>query len=230
MSQLSNFVDTFRFQARVKRAQIFNLFFSLKPSSKLLDLGSGNGSHINSIIRHTPIKPEKVYIADINSNALESGRVKFGFNPILLSEDGKLPFIDNYFDIVFCSSVIEHVTVPKSRTWNVTGYEFRQFSFRRQKQFAQEIKRLGRNYFVQTPNKWSVIESHSWLPFIGLMPRSIQKPIIKCSNKIWIKKTIFDWNLLDAKDIYTLFPEAIIIREKWCGMTKSVIAIYNDPK
>jgi SAM-dependent methyltransferase len=57
-----------------------------------------------------------------------------------------LPFADGEFDLVYCSSVIEHV--PPARRGA----------------FAYEIRRVGRGWYVQTP-AWSFpVEPHSLLP------------------------------------------------------------------
>ena len=37
----------------------------------------------------------------------------------MLDESGRLPFPDDHFDIIFCSSTIEHVTVDKGVTEDI---------------------------------------------------------------------------------------------------------------
>src|SRR5262249_30258275 len=52
--------------------------------------------------------------------------------------DGRsLPFRDGAFDVVFSNSVIEHVGDRAS-----------------QERFAREVARVGRGFWVQTPNRW----------------------------------------------------------------------------
>lgn len=86
----------------------------------------------------------------------------FGFNAVLIDEGENLPFADKFFDIVYCSSVIEHVTLPKSDLWNwKNNQKFKDEAFTRQKEFADELMRLGRQYFVQTPAKSFPLESHT---------------------------------------------------------------------
>lgn len=56
---------------------------------------------------------KSVYIADIDVELVEKGSRKYGFVPVIISESGALSFEDKFFDIVYCSSVIEHVTIIK---------------------------------------------------------------------------------------------------------------------
>ena len=57
-----------------------------------------------------------------------------------------LPFADNEFDLVYCSSVIEHVAPARRAA------------------FAAELRRVGRGWFVQSPAFSFPIEPHSLLP------------------------------------------------------------------
>ena len=52
-----------------------------------------------------------------------------------------LPFADDAFDMAFSNSVIEHVPDHEA--------------------FSRELARVGRSYYVQTPNKWFPIEPHA---------------------------------------------------------------------
>ena len=149
-----------------------------------------------------------------------------------MKEKNILPFSDHEFNIVFCNSVIEHVTIPKEEIWSFKSTkDFKNLSLKRQVEFANEIRRIGKSYFVQTPNKYFIIESHTWLPgLIVFLPRSIQIKTIKFFNKFWVKTTTHDWNLLTFKDMKKLFPDAVIYKEKSFGLTKSLIAIKTKNK
>jgi SAM-dependent methyltransferase len=72
-----------------------------------------------------------------------------------------LPFADGEFELVYCSSVIEHVP-PARRV-----------------AFAREIRRVGRGWFVQTP-AWSFpLEPHALLPFAHWLPVGLRRPYWK---------------------------------------------------
>jgi len=212
----------FSASSRKRRTKLFYDYFYPSEKHKILDLGSEDGSHIASI---TPFR-KNVFIADIDQEMLDRGKKKYGFNTVLIKEDGDLPFEDNFFDIVYCNSTIEHVSVDKTQRWHLKdGREFAQKAFERQRKFASEIQRVGKGYFVQTPGKSFIIESHTWLPLIQFLPRPILISTIKWLNKWWIKKTTPDWYLLTTKQMSLLFPNAVIHKEKVFFLTKSLIAI-----
>jgi len=217
--------------ARRKRDGQFRAAFELTETTRILDLGSQNGAHIHGVLMGTPVRPENTYIADIDAAALENGRQKFGFNPILIGQSGKLPFPDGYFDVVYCSSVIEHVTVNKDQVWSLrSGKQFRELSLAHQHEFAREIQRIGRQFFVQTPYKYFVIEAHSWLPFVGWLPRRLIVPILKGSRKVWPKKAVPDWHLLTRRQLASMFEGADIRNETWMGLTKSIMAVKSEQR
>lgn len=226
MNGVEALVQGARQQARAKRAGVFREAFDIGPSTRILDIGSENGSAIASVIAGTRAQPQNVYIADIEEQRVQEGKRRYGFVPVTIPESGALPFEDGFFDIVYCSSVIEHVTVSKVETWSITSTaEFRGRALARQREFAQEIRRLGKCYYVQTPNKWFPIESHTWLPLVGFLPRPLQIRVIGVSNRYWVKRTTPDWYLLTAREMRELFPDAEIRAERMFGFTKSIMAI-----
>lgn len=211
--------------SRDKRSNIFRNIFTINKNTRILDLGSEDGSNINNVLNETNINIKNIYIADINLDKLKEGNKKYGYQFIHIHEDKNLPFEDKYFDIIFCSSVIEHVTIPKEDVWKMrSSQQFKEKSFHRQQSFAEEIKRIGKQYFIQTPYKYFPIESHTWLPLVGFLPRPLLLSILRLTNRIWVKKTTPDWNLLNRKQLKILFSDAEIRDEKILGLTKSIMA------
>lgn len=189
MKIIAKIVESFSKNARAKRAGIFKQSFRLNADTRILDLGSESGANIHAILQGTSIRPKNVYIADIDEKLLKKGQNEFGFFPLLLGESERIPVDDGFFDIVYCSSVIEHVTLPKNKIWTFySGNEFKEQARLRQREFAVEIQRVGRQYFVQTPYKYFPIESHTWLPFVFLLPRSLLIPLLGFTNGFWVKK------------------------------------------
>ena len=229
MSAISNLALRFSQNARKKRADVFRRHFSVNKRTRILDIGSEDGSNILGVLEGTGHDPVNVFIADIDRNAVERGAERYGYNAVVIDETGALPFGSDSFDIVYCSSVIEHVTVPHDEIWeHKNGSVFREIAFKHQRLFADEIRRVGKNYFVQTPAAGFPIESHTWLPLAGYLPRRALLPTMKLANHVWPKASIPDFNLLNEKDLMQLFPDARILRESSLGLTKSLMAIKAD--
>jgi ubiquinone/menaquinone biosynthesis C-methylase UbiE len=135
--------------------------------------------------------------------------------------DGRaLPFGDRSFDIVFSNSVIEHVGDAAS-----------------QERFAREVARVGRAYWVQTPNRWFPVEQHLLTPVVHWLPGSWQRAIVprftvwaavarvgEDRRRFYLDHYLSDVKLLGAGELRRLFPGARVIRERFWGVTKSLVA------
>jgi hypothetical protein len=126
-------------------------------------------------------------------------------------------FADYSFDIVHSNSVIEHVG-----DWN------------RMQQFSKEIKRLAKNYYVQTPNFWFPMEPHCMTPIFHWLPKPMRVSLImKFTLGHWGKQstvsgavdTVDSARLLDKKMFRELFDEAEITIERLLFLPKSLIAV-----
>ena len=195
----------------------------ITPDMKILDLGGGDGSHIRSIFPDSA----NITVSDVSEADLAQARKRYGFTTAMLSDSSLLPWADNEFDFCFCSSVIEHVTGPRNLIYEITNTKaFTDMAWRHQQIFAKEIDRVAKSFYVQTPYKYFIIESHTWLPMvIILLPRSWQIKLIDLFNQFWPKKTGPDFYLLDRAEMQKLFPQARIFDEKFLFLTKSLMAI-----
>jgi SAM-dependent methyltransferase len=112
-----------------------------------------------------------------------------------------LPFADGEFELVYCSSVIEHV--PPDR----------------REAFAHEIRRVGRGWFVQTP-AWSFpIEPHALLPGAHWLPPRLRRPY-------WTLGAMGEWediSLLKRGEVEALFGPAL--PERVGPLTKSWVCV-----
>ena len=208
--------------------QRFDLFLNVININKggfIVDLGGGNGSFME--LFGDDRSDYEILIADISEGSLAKAKNK-GFKTLLLNESGPLPFNDQEIDVVFCNSVIEHYTIPKSLIWTMTNSnEFKNKALSSQKFFSREIERVSNKYFVQTPSISFPIESHTFFPFTAKLSRPYQIYLIKFLNRFWVKKTSPDWHLLNKNEMQSLFPNGIIIENKWLGFPKEIIAYRN---
>ena len=91
-NSLTGLIQKLSTRARARRARQFREAFTLTADTTVLDLGSQSGAHIHSVLAGTPVRPENTYIADIDKAALERGAKQYGFQPVLVGEDGRRRF------------------------------------------------------------------------------------------------------------------------------------------
>lgn len=124
-------------------------------------------------------------------------------------------FPDDSFDLVFSNSVIEHV-----------------YTFENQERMAHEIQRVGKKFFVQTPNRYFPVEAHYAIPFAQYMPKKFVYFLLtktKLSrlqkwNPEYAQQYLDEIRLLNESEMKSLFPKSTILREKVMGLTKSITA------
>ena len=122
-------------------------------------------------------------------------------------------FADKSFDLVYSNSVIEHVG-----------------SHIQQRLMADGIRRIGLAYWIQTPNRYFPMEPHCVFPCAQFYPRSWRIKIARHWLLSFYRMNGEDpeqmesVDLLSARRLQALFPEAQILREKFMGLTKSLVA------
>lgn len=124
---------------------------------------------------------------------------------------------ENEFDIAFSNSVIEHV-----------------FTWQRQMRMAKEIRRVGRFYYLQTPNRFFPVESHFLLPFFQFLPYKLKLFILTRTRLSLGRRTewkkakalVDEIRLLSRCELRRMFPESVLIPEKFLGFNKSFIVCF----
>ncbi|MEN3793751.1 class I SAM-dependent methyltransferase [Fulvimarina sp. MAC3] len=130
--------------------------------------------------------------------------------------DPKL-FEGRTFDIVHSNSVIEHVG-----------------DYGRMKAFADNVRRLGKSYYVQTPNFWFPLEPHFRVPGFQWLPLAVRAALMRRFNLGFYPRArtaeeayqnVADIRLLTKRMMADLFGDAEIKMEKVAGFNKSIMAI-----
>ncbi len=166
-----------------------------------LDLGGGPGSYLLTELGALGQDAPRVILLDVGEAELLDARRRFPQTLCVCADGERLPFCEKAFDLIFCNSVIEHVAHPE--------------------QLADEIRRTGQRFFVQTPNRDFPLESHSHvpLPFFGQMPRPLQRLVCRIAGAQW--DYLASVHYLTPQELQTYFPDAQLIRERGWGLTKS---------
>jgi SAM-dependent methyltransferase len=138
-------------------------------------------------------------------------------NRVVLASGLALPFRDRAFDVCFSNSVIEHVGDAQARA-----------------DFAREVRRVAKRYWVQTPNRHFPLETHFCCLFLHWLPFPMTRRLIRHLS-VWgwltkpsqadVDKALRTLTLLDEQEMRELFPDAKIIKERFLGIVKSLIAV-----
>src|SRR5579863_974608 len=142
---LPRLASPFATRARRRRHERFFALARLPPGGRVLDVGCGR-------LGLRALEPR------LDITGLDIAPHEGYPGPFVRADPAAgLPFADREFDLVYCSSVIEHV--PRAR----------------RAAFAAELRRVGRGWFVQTP-AWSFpIEPHALLPFAHWLPARLRR-------------------------------------------------------
>lgn len=127
-------------------------------------------------------------------------------------------FGDHSFDMVHSNSVIEHVG-----TW------------RDQQRMAAEIRRVGRAYFVQTPNRYFPLEPHFLLPLVQFWSPAARAWLAYHYRPGWYRTWPADQAAADARqthlltraELQRLFPDGRLWSERVGPFTKSFVALCH---
>jgi SAM-dependent methyltransferase len=161
-------------RARARRHAQFFALARLAPGAHVLDVGCGQ-------IGLRALEP------DMDVTGVDLAERPDYPGPFVRADAAEgLPFDAEEFDLVYCSSVIEHVA-PVRRA-----------------PFAAELRRVGRGWFVQTPARSFPIEPHSLLPGAQWLPRRLRK-------YYWRLGAAGDWediSLLKRAELEMLFGPA----------------------
>ena len=203
---IHNIFRPFQRYFRTKRMRQLWQLFDLNSETIILDVG---GNEFNWMLYNSPLR-----VTLLNLSVPRERESNF----IWVVADGRhLPFKDETFDLVYNNSVIEHLGLIEN-----------------QRLFAAECRRVGGNYYVQTPNKWFFIEPHLITPFIHWLPHRAQKLLLRNFTVWgWITRPTLQYcesfmkelRLLDEREMKKLFPECKIYRECFLGFVKSIIAV-----
>jgi SAM-dependent methyltransferase len=181
-------------RARKRRHERFFALTGLAPGARVLDVGCGS-------IGLRALEPR------LDITGVDLAERPYYPGPFVCADAAAgLPFADGEFDLVYCSSVIEHVPPPRRAA------------------FAAELRRVGRGWFVQTPARSFPIEPHSLLPGAHWLPVALRR-------RYWRLGAAGAWeeiSLLGRAEMEELFGPARA--ERFGPLVKSWLCIHPPPQ
>ena len=194
---------------RRRRMEFFDFLVESLPSPiTILDVG-GTVSYWQVVGRRE--NQLRIVLLNLLPEKLPGGNIS-----CVVGDARGIPFLANSFDIVFSNSVIEHMG-----------------DLEQQRQMAGEVLRVGRRYFVQTPNYWFPFEPHFLFPCFQFLPERLRIYMVsrfdmgqfsKTLNHEVAKAFVRSIRLLTPREFASLFPKGRLYRERYLGLTKSLVA------
>ena len=196
---------------RRRRMKEFVGAVGLDGNDRVLDIG-GTPWNWSFLRDHPPVVMVNVAIPEWVRAMGRDPRYRW-----VIADGRRLPFRDGAFDVVFSNAVIEHVG-----------------TFENQARFAAEVRRVGRRYYVETPNRRFFFEPHLLTPFVHWLPRRWMGRSLRFLT-VWGLLTrpseerrgryMEDVWLMAEPQMREVFPDGEIRRERFLGMTKSLVAV-----
>ena len=205
--------------SRKRKLELFYNMIGASEQTRVLDVGGEVNPHGDSDLQLIDSYPWKKNLSAVNLSCEHVSRIRKHYPEVdaRVGDALCLPWPDKYFDAVYSNAVIEHVG-------NLVN----------QKQMATEIMRVGKRWFVTTPNRWYPFEFHMRMPFVTWLPKHgylwagsiisynhVRQKYVFCVKKSGIR-------LMTARELKECFPGSKIIKQRVTFMAETLIAVGGD--
>jgi len=179
----------FSASSREKKFKLFSRLFELDDSTLVLDVGFGK-RFAHQYILEDYLPTEVCIIAgEIDEQVVRKTASLYPHVLPLVFDGCHLPFRDKSVDVVYSNAVIEHIGDRAQ-----------------QKLFADEVGRVGKAWFVTTPNLWFPVDTHTSLPFVHWLPKRWRLAAFRSVGRRG------DLVLLTKGQLQTLFPDSQVVQ------------------
>ncbi|MGH9325338.1 MAG: methyltransferase domain-containing protein [Terriglobia bacterium] len=203
----------FSHKSRTKKFDLFLALLRPTAEDRVLDIGASGEVFLRYTFEDIYPYPKKIVAGGYDAAEIASARRYYPRSQYVVFDGCSLPFPDKSFDVVFSNAVVEHILGEG-----------------RQQRFAQEVMRVGKSWFVTTPNYWYLFESHYHLPFIQFMPRRVQREYNRLLGTHIPKGSLQELALLSARQLRRLFPGSRVVKVRVTFWPETLVAFYVDPR
>lgn len=175
-------------KSREKKYWLFEQLLRPAPATRILNVGaSGRTAGLADQFETFYPHPDRVVGGGLVAADVFDYAKSFPPARAVVFDGCALPFADQSFDIVYSNAVLEHLP-----NWEA------------QQRFAGEVCRVGRAWFITTPNFWFPIETHYHLPLVQFLPTPWQQGLARLLGKTPYPPL----RLLSRRELRRLFPES----------------------
>jgi hypothetical protein len=195
------------FMQRFRKARIQFFYSAFPPTACRTVLDVGGTPQIWRMLNAS----YEVTLLNRDPRELQTGQYT-----CVIGDGRNLQFPDKSFDVAFSNSVIEH-----AGNWEDM------------QRFASELRRVGKSFYCQTPNKWFPVEPHLGTLILHWWPRLLNLFFVTRYLTLWglmnrpgreqAAKSLANIRLLTRRDLELLFPGATIVAERFLLLSKSYI-------
>jgi hypothetical protein len=198
----------FHRKSREQKHRIFQDRLRPTPAMRILNIGA-TGAHLGLVEQFESFYEDRSRIVGGGISFAEAQDYRNSFPGVeaVVFDGCALPFSDKSFDIVYSNAVLEHLP-----------------SHAHVDRFAAEVQRVGKGWFVTTPNLWYPIEPHYHLPFVQFLPEESQRRLVKALGKVPYDHL----RLLTRQEMRGLFTEGEVIASRVTFYPETIIA-YRPP-
>ena len=205
--------------SRTRKLKLFDKVMRPSKDMKVLDVGGQANPYGKEEIQFIDNYRWKKNVSVVNLSGEHISVVKKFYPEIeaVVGDCCELPWPDKSFDIVYSNAVIEHLG-----------------NFTRQKKMATEVMRVGKRWFVTTPNRWFPFEFHTRLPFVTWFPGNVYlwiSDLISYSHikkKYTMGKKIRGLRLMSVRELKECFQNSKIVKHRVTFMAETLIVISAD--
>jgi hypothetical protein len=197
---------------RATRIQTFFHTLNITERTSVVDIG-GNGFFWNMVSDLGLKRPKNITILNIYDQDEE---LPEGIRWVR-ADARNTDFENGRFDVAFSNSVIEHLETHESQT-----------------AMAEEIRRIAKRYWVQTPDPRFPVEPHYLTPFVHWLPKGARRRVLR-NGTVWglmtrptereIDERLQEIRLIPPAEFRALFPDGKVLIERFAGLPKSMIAV-----
>jgi hypothetical protein len=178
-------------RSREKKHRLFMELMKPTVSTLILNVGAtGTMTGLPDQLEGSYPYPNSITGGGINLSEVQDYRRSFPRSRAVVFDGCALPFRDKSFDVVYSNAVLEHLP----------GADL-------VRRFAAEVQRVGKGWFVTTPNFWYPFDPHYHLPFIQLLPQDHQRQFV-----LKLGRVPYDYlHLFSRRELRKLFPTSEVI-------------------
>lgn len=192
-----------RLSARSRAAKLAMLrqLIGNNPAPRVLDLG-GQVESARPLLELLP-RAAQVTVLNVMPTEVQRTRAEGLEVQAVVGDARSLPFPDRAFDLVYSNAVIEHLGTAAA-----------------QYRMAAEIQRIGRTWFVTTPNRWFPFEFHTRLPLVSWLPPALLRRSAAAFSYNHVARRYMTGNdqsdlcLLSARRLRRMFPSSRLVKNR----------------